>query len=111
MRAYRYRVFSYIVLLALGGACTSSTEEGTVTPIDSLMIEIFVDIHLTNARAELGSEWEPISLDSIIALHGFSRQAFEEQLDYYTEQPEAYLVVLSQVMERIGEEARSVSGY
>ncbi len=74
-----------------------------------MMIEIFVDIHLTNARQELGLGGDVTPLDSIIARHGFSMKGYDEQLRFYSEHPDTYLLVLNKVMERIGEEARLIS--
>ena len=93
-------------------ACSSTQEELGATQADSLMVEIMVDIHLINARAELGyGAADELSLDTIITRHGLSRKEYDDQITFYTEHPDTYLAVLNKVMERIGQDARLVSGY
>ncbi len=92
-------------------ACSPVPEELGTTLADSLMIEIMVDIHLINARAELGYGVDELSLDTIITRHGLSRKEYDDQITFYTEHPDTYLAVLNKVMERIGQDARLVSGY
>ena len=92
-------------------ACSPTPEELGATRADSLMIEIMVDIHLINARAELGYGVDELSLDTIITRHGLSRKEYDDQITFYTENPDTYLAVLNKVMERIGQDARVVSGY
>lgn len=92
-------------------ACSPTPEELGTTRVDSLMIEVMVDIHLINARAELGYGADELSLDTIITRHGLSRKEYDDQITFYTEHPDTYLAVLNKVMERIGQDARVVSGY
>ena len=55
-----------VLLLAVFSACTTSPGELGKEPVDSLMAEIFIDIHLANARAELGYGSDGAPLDTII---------------------------------------------
>lgn len=103
--------FFFVSLLILGVGCASSPEELGTTMADSLMIEIFVDIHLINARAELGYGNIQASLDSIIAHHGFSRFKYDQQIDFYVQHPDAYVAVLNKVTQRMTEVSRSISGF
>ncbi len=108
------RVYSRCLAATLAlctAACSPAPEELGTTRADSLMIEIMVDIHLINARAELGYGVDELSLDTIITRHGLSRKEYDDQITFYTEHPDTYLAVLNKVMERIGQDARVVSDY
>ena len=98
-------------ILALCTACSSPDEELGSTPMDSLMVEIFIDIHLVNARTVLGYGGPELPLDTMIARHGLSREDYDEQIDFYSEHPDTYLAVLNKVTERIGQEAKFVSDF
>ncbi len=99
------------ILLFCSTACTPEPEEFGTTLTDSLMIEIMVDIHLINARSELGYGVNELPLDSLIRRHDLSRKEYDAQVAFYTEHPDTYLAILNQVVERIGQEARLFSSY
>ncbi|MCY4160188.1 MAG: DUF4296 domain-containing protein [Bacteroidetes bacterium] len=75
------------------------------------MIEIFIDIHLSNARSELGYGENDTPLDSMIIRHGLSRIEYDQKLIFYSENPDTYLAVLNQVTERLAEESRLIGGF
>ena len=102
-----YSWFS-VLLFAVFSACTTSPEELGKEPVDSLMAEIFIDIHLANARAELGYGSDGIPLDTIIVRRGLSRKQFDGRMAFYAKHPQAYLVVQNQIMDRLGQETRLV---
>ncbi len=100
-----------LIVLGCMSSCSPAPKELGTLPIDSLMIEIMVDIHLINARAELGYGDSELPLDTIIARHGLSRKDYDHRISFYTDHPDTYLAVLNKVTERIGQDARLVSGY
>ena len=100
-----------VLLLAVFSACRTSPDELGKEPVDSLMAEIFIDIHLANARAELGYGSDGTPLDTIIVRRGLSRKAFDQRMAFYANHPQAYLVVQNQVMDRLGQETRLVVGF
>ncbi|MYI84203.1 MAG: hypothetical protein F4058_02600 [Rhodothermaceae bacterium] len=100
-----------VLLLAVSSACTTSPEELGKEPVDSLMAEIFIDVHLANARAELGYGSDGTPLDTIIVRRGLSRKEFDDRMAFYAEYPQAYLVVQNQIMDRLGQETRLVAGF
>lgn len=103
------KVYSW--LLVLCAACSSSPEKFGTATVDSLIIEVFVDVHLLNARAELGYGSREVSLDSIMTRHGLSREQYEDRVEFYAEHPDVYLAVLNRVTERVGQESRLFSTY
>lgn len=112
MSKVRISSWCFVGLLALSTSCASpKDEEFGMSLVDSLMIEVMVDIHLVNARAELGYGWKETSLDTIITRHGLSQKEYEDQIMFYTEHPDTYLAVLNKAMERMGQNARALSGY
>jgi len=100
-----------ITIIALCTTCSPKKEELGTAPIDSLMIEVFVDIHLSNARSELGYGESGLPLDTIITRHGISKIEYDQQIAFYSEHPDTYLAVLNKVNERITEESRLVTGF
>lgn len=102
------RAYSWILVLC--AACSSPEDIGTA-PVDSLIIEVFVDVYLLNARTELGYGHHALPLDSIMARHGLSREQYQNRVELYTEHPDVYLAVLNRVTERIGQESHLFSSY
>ncbi len=100
-----------LIVIGCVSSCSPVQKELGTLPVDSLMIEIMVDIHLMNARAELGYGGDELPMDTIIARHGLSRKDYDRQITFYTDHPDTYLAVLNKVTERIGQDARLVSGY
>ncbi len=103
MRVYSWCLAGIFVLCA---GCSSPEEELEATLMDSLMVEIFIDVHLHNARVELGYGNEGLPLDTLIRRHGISRKDYDRQIAFYAEHPDTYLAVLNKVTELIGQETR-----
>lgn len=102
-------LFTSVLIVIIG--CAPSPEELGNTLTDSLVIEVFVDINLINARAELGYGNIDITLDSILSYHGLSQNEYDQQIDYYVRHPDTYTAVLNQVTQRMAEESRAISGF
>ncbi len=84
-------------------ACSAITSEAP--PIsDSTMVEVLIELHLTDARAELRYEAIPTVRDSILFKHGLDQQRFLDILDYYAEHPEEYAALYTTVLDRISDE-------
>ena len=99
------------MILIVHGGCFSTTDKLELVAIDSLMIEIFVDVNLINARTELGYGISEISLDSIVSYHGLTPHEYTDRIEFYSKYPDTYLAVLNQVNNRMAEESRSMSGF
>lgn len=100
----------YILLLAIASACGNGSEtEQAVT--DSLMTEIFVDLHLLQARNSLELPLSGLTRDSVITYYGMTPAEFETQMHYYANHPAAYSALQNKITDRLGAEVHSVRGY
>lgn len=100
----------YMLLMAIAGACGSGSEAERAAT-DSLMTEIFVELHLLQARNSL--ELPPLGLarDSVIVHYGLTPDEFETHMRYYADHPAAYNALQNKITDRLGEEVHTVRGY
>jgi hypothetical protein len=89
-------------LLTLPACSAIISEEPPIT--DSTMVEVLIELHLTDARADLHYDLAPALRDSIFFKYGLDEQRFLEILDYYADHPEAYAAVYTTVLDRINDE-------
>ena len=99
------------LLLTVFAACATGPDELGKESVDSLMVEIFIDTHLANARAVLGYGSDGTPLDTIIVRRGLSRKEFDHRMAFYAKHPQTYLAVHNQVMDRLGQEIRLVASF
>lgn len=90
---------SFSVLLAMVGC--SSVDVDTPPASDSLLVEIFVDLTLAEARAQLHSDIAPGFRDSVLAHYGYDSTRFAERMDFYAENPKAYVNLQRRVIEKL----------
>ncbi|MCY4225533.1 MAG: DUF4296 domain-containing protein [Bacteroidetes bacterium] len=91
--------------------CVSTKDESELSEMDSVMIDVFVDVNLINARTELGFGTGDILFDSILSYHGLSPDEYTDRIEFYSKHPDTYLAVLNEVNNQMAQESRSVSGF
>lgn len=99
-----------LLLALLVGGCVQGSHRDRVA-LDSLMAEIFVELHLLQARESLELPASGLTRDSIIVRYGLTPAEFEEQMHYYAEHPEAFNALQNQITDRLGQESHSVSSF
>ncbi len=67
-------------------------------------MEVFIELHLAAARQSLDYAALPAERDSILARHGLDSTRFQNILDTYATQPEAYSALYATVLDRMTEE-------
>ena len=100
-----HRLAGYTLLVGLLtlSACSAITSEEP--PIaDSTMVEILIELHLTDARLDLQYDLLPAVRDSILFKHGLDEPRFLAILDYYADHPEEYSALYTTVLDRISDE-------
>lgn len=102
---------AYLLLLTVfSSACMRGEDPGRATS-DSLMAEIFVELHLLQARESLGLPPSGLTRDSVIVHYGLTPGEFKAQMRYYADHPSAFNALQNQITDRIGQESHSVSSY
>ncbi len=71
---------------------------------DSVMVEVFIELYLLQARVEVLHEDETARRDSILLHYGLDRQTFEAQMTYYAEHPEVYMDVHTEALDKLSSE-------
>ena len=103
-------ILMFVLYLIIFSACSSPANDDRATT-DSLMAEIFVDLHLARARISLGLSPYPLHRDTIIAHYGMTPADVEAQMEYYAEHPEAYNALQNMIADRVGQEIHSIRSY
>lgn len=67
-------------------------------------MEVFIELHLADARRTLNYAALPAERDSILARHGLDSARFQDILDIYAAQPEAYSALYATILDRMTEE-------
>ena len=100
---HRLAGYAFLAGLLTLSACSAFTSDEP--PIsDSTMVEVLIELHLTNARLELRYDLPPSIRDSILFRHGLDVQRFEDIMAYYADHPEAYAALYSTMLDRISAE-------
>ena len=100
---HRFAGYTLLVGFLTLSACSAITSEEP--PIsDSTMVEVLIELHLTNARLELQHDFIPAALDSILFKHGLDRQRYRAIVDYYADHPEEYSALYTIVLDRLSDE-------
>ncbi len=100
-----------LVAAALLTASCGAPTDTVLTAQDSLIAEIFVELHLLQARTTLGYEGEQVSKDSVFARYDLTQKDFDMRMDYYAEHPEVYSALYNLVMDHLGREIHEARGY
>jgi hypothetical protein len=94
-----------LLLIPLAASCRpAGIPPGGGPMTDSLFVELLIDLHVGNARAERWNDLPPAFLDSVLSAHRVARPAYEAAVTFYTAHPEAYLAVYDRAMDRLNEE-------
>ena len=75
------------------------------------MAEIFVELHLVQARQSLDLPPSGLTRDSIIAHHGMTRDEFDEQMAYYAAHPAAFSALQNEITDRLGQQIHTYRTY
>jgi hypothetical protein len=68
------------------------------------MVQLFIEMHLTEARGEIFDDNLTATRDSIFRQYGVTPAAFESAMGYYAEHPDAYLEVYSKALDKLSDE-------
>lgn len=100
----------YMLVLTIASACGNGSEAERAAT-DSLMTEIFVEMHLLQARNSLELPLLGLTRDSVIMHYGLTPTEFETHMRYYADHPAAYNALQNKITDRLGEEVHTVRGY
>ncbi|GIV60270.1 DUF4296 domain-containing protein [Rhodocaloribacter litoris] len=92
-----------VLAMSLCTACSSLSPDAPPVA-DSTLVEVFIDLHLAAARADLYRDLPPGTRDSVLARHGLTPEEFEAAIRYYVEHPDAYVELYTRVLNRLNEE-------
>jgi hypothetical protein len=65
------------------------------------MVNVLTDLHLLDARIQMGHALPPGMPDSVLGWHGITRAEYDEAVRYYAERPERYSDLYDQVLVRL----------
>ena len=101
---------SYRAALALLLALPACTDLPTEAPpvADSTMVEVLLEMHLAQARAERYGDVSGELLQDVLARHGLGRAEFDEALRYYADHPQQYVDVYDAVLDRLNAERSEI---
>lgn len=92
-----------LLMLALPGCSPFTAEEPPVA--DSTLVEVLIELHLAQGRAEVAEDPLPPAVrDSIFARHELDEDRFRSAMDYYASHPEEYVSLYDEVLNRLSAE-------
>ncbi|MGI9174791.1 MAG: DUF4296 domain-containing protein [Rhodothermales bacterium] len=94
-------------LLTLSACTALPTEAPPVA--DSTMVEVLLEMHLAQARAERYSDVSSELLHDILTRHGLDKQQFDEAMRYYADHPSQYVGLYDDVLDRFNAEQGRVA--
>lgn len=89
-------------LAVIGGAgagCGAGTETAPVA--DSVLVEVFADLHLAGAWLRLEPGGAPGLRDSVLARHGLDSATFAGSVAWLREHPENFVAIYGSVLDRL----------
>lgn len=96
------RVYDCFLLLAAAAALAGCSAGNA--PERELMVDVLVELHLSQARRGLDFVPLPQARDSILARYGLDSAAYARLKDYYVAHPDALVDVYEEVLDRLSEE-------
>ena len=72
------------------------------------MVDVLLEMHLAQARAERYSDVSSELLRDILARHGLDEEQFDEAMRYYADHPQQYVSLYDDVLDRLNAERGSV---
>ena len=101
-----FPTFLPALLLTLPACTALPTEAPPVA--DSTMVDVLLEMHLAQARAERYSDVSSELLRDILARHGLDEEQFDEAMRYYADHPQQYVSLYDDVLDRLNAERGSV---
>ena len=95
---------SYVLMLCGGCSGREAPLDGVV--VDSLHAEVFIDLHLADARAEVTGEPRDSLRRVALATHQLDSLALTAILDRYAQHPEEAVALYEQATEQLATERR-----
>ena len=95
-----------ILLFTLAACAALPTEAPPVA--DSTMVDVLLEMHLAQARAERYSDVSSEVLHRILTRHGLNKDQFDEAMRYYADHPRQYVGLYDDVLDRLNAERGSV---
>lgn len=92
----------FFIVLFLPACSVLTSDEPPVA--DSTLVDVLIELHLAEARAELGYGPPPSVRDSIFAHYGLDEATFQEAITYYLDHPDAYAELYDAVLAQINDE-------
>jgi hypothetical protein len=77
---------------------------------DSTVVHVLMELHLLEARALEVGDVSAAMRDSVFAHYGVTEERFQETLDHYARQPEAFGQLYSRILDQINVERLEASG-
>lgn len=98
-------IFVVIISALVASGCADKVTGTSPAPVpDSVMIELLIEMHLAEARIEMHHEPMLETRDSIFVQYGITQATFEAAMEYYTENPEAYLKIYTEALDKLSDE-------
>ena len=94
-----------LMFLLLLPSCVSQPLTEVTAPIaDSTMVQLIIELHLAEARAQVSQSDQTASRDSIFFHYGVEKDDFEAAMDYYAGNPDAYVRIYSEALDKLSDE-------
>jgi hypothetical protein len=91
-----------LLLAALGLAgCSGQGLTGSRPLSDSLLVEVLVDLHLSQAREQSYPGEFSVTADSVLAAHGVTRKMLDHSLDLIEAEGQRFSELYARVIERL----------
>ncbi|MFK7845861.1 MAG: DUF4296 domain-containing protein [Rhodothermales bacterium] len=104
----RVKIFQqvgFLLICFLLSACSNQDTSDVLPPLsDSTMVQVLIELHLAEARADFFQEDQIGYQDSILAHYGISQQDFENNMSFYKENPDIYHKIYSTVLDELSDE-------
>lgn len=86
--------------------CSGDEPDPTDIVVDSLHVDLLIDLHLARARAEVTGEPPDSLQNEVLATHGQDSLALSDLQESYANQPAAAVALYDRVTEQLSEERR-----
>ena len=100
---YKYLATGSLLLVLPACSGQAPTEAGP-SIADSTMIQLLIELHLVEARANIVQSDESTRRDSILLQYGVEREAFDAAMDYYAAHPSEFVSIYSEALDKLSDE-------
>jgi hypothetical protein len=84
---------------SVGAGCGASDESAPVA--DSVLVDVFADLHLAGAWMRLEPGETPGLRDSVLARHGLDSASFARSVAWLRDHPEDFVAIYGSVLDRL----------